>query len=264
MQLLLLVTIRLFTLALFVSSTTEGTETGFLTRTVTINDTNYNYQVFVPAQWSADDKWPVIFFLHGAGERGSDGFKQTTIGLPKILRNKPDFPAVVVMPQCKRALWWGDPLMEAQAFAALESSIEEFNGDSQRIYLTGLSMGGYATWAFGYKYNKKFAALVPISGGVMPRRNYPAPKWHPASITPLNPHTETAKRIRKTPTWVFHGEVDKRVPVSESRKLIKALRSLGGNVRYTEYPGVKHNAWDKAYEEILLLPWILSQRKSDK
>lgn len=244
-------------------ATPAAAETGFLARAVDVDGISYRYQVFVPAQWSSDAEWPVIFFLHGAGERGSDGVRQLDEGLPEILLNQPDFPAIVVMPQCRRQTWWGDPAMEAQAFAALEASIEEFNGDRSRLYLTGLSLGGYGTWAFGYKYPKKFAALVPVCGGVTSRRSFPAPDWHPTKRAPADPYTETAKGIGNVPVWAFHGDQDRSVPVEESRKLTQALERLGGNVRYTEYAGVAHNSWDRAYAEEELIPWLLSQKKGE-
>jgi len=152
--------------------------------------------------------------------------------------------------------------MEAQLFAALDEAMKEFNGDPQRLYLTGLSMGGYGTWAFGYKYPEKFAALVPVCGGVVASGR--APPWHPRSKNPDDPYGETASLLTKVPIWVFHGETDPRVPVTESRKLSEALKSRGGNVRYTEYPGVGHNAWDRAYWEEELLPWLLAQRNPKK
>lgn len=239
-----------------------GAETGFLTKEVQVDGTTYLYQVFVPKQWTADEKWPVIFFLHGAGERGSDGVQQTKEGLPEILRSQLDFPAIVVMPQCARGTWWGESAMEKQAFAALEQSMQSFNGDPNRLYLTGLSMGGYGTWAFGYKYPDKFAALVPVCGGVTTRRTrLVAPEWHPSSKAPENPYRETATGIGKVPVWAFHGDMDRSVPVAESRNLTEALKASGGNVRYTEYPGVPHNSWDRAYAESELIPWLLSQKK---
>lgn len=237
-------------------------ETGFLARDVDVDGISYRYQVFVPAQWSSDKEWPVIFFLHGAGERGDDGVRQLDEGLPEILRKQPDFPAIVVMPQCRRQTWWGDPAMEAQSFAALEASIEEFKGDRSRLYLTGLSLGGYGTWAFGYKYPKKFAALVPVCGGVTSRRRFPVPGWHPAERAPADPYAETAKGIGNVPVWAFHGDQDRSVPVDESRKLTEALERSGGNVRYTEYAGVPHNSWDRAYAEPELIPWLLSQKNA--
>jgi predicted peptidase len=235
-------------------------KTRFLHRAVEVDGVTYKYQVFVPKNWTPDEKWPVILFLHGAGKRGADGTRQTEEGLPELLQQTPDFPAVVVMPQCRRRTWWGEPAMEAQTFGALEQSMKELNGDPERIYLTGLSMGGFGTWAFGYKYPEKFAALVPVCGGVKDRR-FPAPNWHPLAAAPENPYQETAEKIAHIPVWVFHGDSDRSVPVSESRKLTQALQAAGGNVRYTEYPGVGHRSWDRAYNDKELFPWLLSQRK---
>jgi predicted peptidase len=240
-------------------------ETGFLHRTVTLGPSTYKYQVYVPASFAPSKKWPVVFFLHGYGGRGKDGEGQMEQGLPVRLRETKDFPAIVVMPQSREGAWWGDPEMEAQAFAALDAAMKEFNGDPDRIYLTGLSMGGYGTWAFGYKYPEKFAALVPVCGGVVANRRFLSPPaWHPLTVKPDDPYGETASRLTKVPIWAFHGEADPRVPVTESRKLTEAVKARGGDVRYTEYPGVAHNSWDKAYWEEELIPWLLAQRKTRK
>ena len=237
-------------------------EGGFVHRTVTVESRTFKYQVFVPAQWTKDKKWPVILFLHGSGERGADGRRQTDEGLPRRLRNQSDFPAIVVMPQCRRRQWWWDRDMEAQAFQALSDASQEFNGDPDRTYLTGLSMGGYAAWAFGYKYPDRFAAIVPVCGGVTSRRGVQPPDWHPASRAPDDPYRETARALRSVPIWAFHGAADRTVPVSESRKLSAALKALDAEVQYTEYPGVPHNSWDRAYAEPELIPWLLSQTRS--
>ena len=255
-------TLLLLLLTAFFSGTPPQ-ETGFLSRSVELDGVTYLYQVFVSSGWSPTQKWPVIFFLHGAGESGADGARQTDEGLPEILRRKPDFPAIVVLPQCRRRTWWGARAMEAQAFAALQASMKEFNGDPARLYLTGLSMGGYGTWAFGYKYPKKFAALVPVCGGVTSRRAFPVPNWHPAARAPEDPYTETDDGIGSVPVWAFHGDADRSVPVTESRKLTEALEKAGGNVKYTEYPGVTHNSWDRAYAEEELIAWLLSQRNGE-
>jgi len=243
------------------SSSLLGAETGFLPRSVEVDGVSYPYQVFVPASWTPAKSWPVIFYLHGAGESGSDGVSQLERGLPAAIRGNPDFPAVVVMPQCERSAWWGTPEMEAQAFRALDAAMAEFHGDPARLYLTGISMGGYGTWAFGYKYPGKFAAIVPVCGGVVSfgRRRIPVPDWHPDAKAPDDPYTETARGIGKTPVWAFHGAEDPRVPVTESRQLTAALEAAGGEVRYTEYPGVAHNSWDRAYAEPELIPWMLSK-----
>lgn len=114
-------------------------ETGFLNRTVEIDGRKYRYQVYVPAEWTSTARWPVILSLHGAGEHGDDGLVQTEVGLGGAIRRHVDrFPAVVVMPQCRNGAWWQDPAMEAQALAALDRTMQEFNGDSDRVYLTGL------------------------------------------------------------------------------------------------------------------------------
>ena len=150
--------------------------------------------------------------------------------------------------------------MEAQSFRALEAAMTEFSGDPERIVLTGLSMGGYGTWAFGYKYPEKFRALVPVCGGVVANRRFIVPPdWHPLSRSPADPYGETASKLVNVPVWAFHGAVDPVVPVTESRQLTEALRSRGGKIRYTEYPGVAHNSWDRAYWEEEILSWMLTQ-----
>jgi predicted peptidase len=254
----------LATTFLYAIALASAQERGFLHRTVEVDSVSYRYQVYVPASYAPSKKWPVVLFLHGAGERGRDGERQTHVGLPARLRAMKDFPAIVVMPQCSSGAFWGDPAMEAQAFAALDAAMKEFHGDPERVYLTGLSMGGFGTWSFGYKYPERFAALVPVCGGVVPSdRSVSAPPWHPRSINPQDPYGETASRLTKIPIWVFHGDADPRVPVTESRKLTEAIKARNGNVRYTEYPGVAHNSWDRAYWEEELLPWLLSQRRID-
>lgn len=241
-----------------VAATTDST---FTERTVTVDGRPYAYRVFVPRQWTPDRAWPVILFLHGAGERGGDNVAHTRVGLPRILRRRPQFQAVVVMPQCPRSTWWGDPTVEKRVFAALEDAISVYRGDPRRIYLTGLSLGGYGTWAFGYKYPERFAALVPVCGGVQARSRIPPPPWHPAARPTGDIYALTAQRIGTTPVWAFHGEDDGTIPVTESRRLVEALRSAGGTVRYTEYDDVGHNSWDRAYSEPELWTWLLSQKR---
>jgi len=237
-------------------------ETGFLNRTLISGNTTYRYQVFVPADWNPRSKWPVILFLHGSGERGDDGLLQTDVGLPHAIRNHAQtLPAIVVFPQCRNNKAWTDPDMEAQALSALDNSIKEFHGDKDRVYLTGLSMGGYGSWDLATRYPKKFAALVVICGGIH------GPKDEPWLTVPLandpqvqDPYLETARRIGRTPLWIFHGADDDTVPVEESRKIAAALKQTGGDYKYTEYPGVQHVSWDKAYAEPDLFPWLLQQK----
>jgi predicted peptidase len=246
------------------SALARKTETGFLDRTVTVAGEVYRYQVFVPANFDKHRKWPVILFLHGYQERGDNGLLQTDVGLGHAIRRyRGTLPFVVVMPQCRADdhTIWSDAGMEEQALTALEASIKEFHGDGARVYLTGLSMGGYGTWDMAAKYPRRFAAYIPVCGGIR----------GPANSSHLDvalvrdprisdPYAETAKRIGKTPVWIFHGADDDAIPVEESRKMAAALKAAGGNVKYTEYPGTGHDSWDKAYSEPGLVDWMLAQR----
>jgi predicted peptidase len=234
--------------------------TGFLSRTVTVNATTYRYQVYVPADFTPNKKWPIILFLHGAGERGDDGEQQTQVGLGPAIRQHPErFPCIVVFPQCRyNNVWFGD--METQALQALEQSIKEFNGDAQRVYLTGISMGGYGTWYLAARHPQKFAAIAPVCGGVVPPPMFPFPPAAAAHVPTEKPYETIAQRIGKTPAWIFHGDADPTIPATESRQMAAALEKLGGNVKYTEYEGVNHNSWDRAYAEPELVPWLLSHR----
>ena len=241
-------------------SVSARVQTGFLDRTVELSGRSYRYQVYVPADFRSKKSWPVILFLHGSGERGSDGLLQTDVGLPHAIRqNSLRFPFVVVIPQCVKDKIWGAPEMEAQAMAALEASIKEFHGDRRRIYLTGMSMGGYGTWQFAIDHPGKFAALVPVCSGVRPPHDFPELLVKLPADANNEPYTEVARRVGKTPVWIFHGDEDQSVPVEESRHMVAALKAAGADVKYTEYPGAGHNSWDKAYAEPELVPWLLSQ-----
>jgi predicted peptidase len=254
----------LLSLLLFSSVTAfaRKQETGFLDRTVSVAGSTYRYQVFLPNNWTKKQKWPVILFLHGSGERGETGLPQTDVGLGRAIRMSEKItPFIVVMPQCRPDKTWTMPDMEAQAFAALDQATKEFNGDRERVYLTGLSMGGYGTWDIAARFPGRFAAYVPICGGLEGKPDYPSIGGSLAKDAAIaDPYAETAKRIGKTPVWIFHGDVDTSVPVEESRKMAEALKAAGANYKYTEYPGVGHNSWDKAYAEPELVPWLLAQK----
>ena len=239
-------------------------ETGFLDRTVTVIGEVYRYQVYVPQGFDSKKKWPVILFLHGVGERGNDGVLPTDVGIAHAIRlNESRFPFIVVIPQCRNDKRWIHPEMQAQALAALEQSIKEFHGDRDRLYLTGLSMGGYGTWNMTATQPGKFAAYVPICGGIFGPPKAPDARVSLAADPNVSdPYAETAKRIGSTPIWIFHGSADDTVPVEESRKMAQALQAAKANVRYTEYAGVGHNSWDRAYAEPELVSWLLSQKLS--
>src|SRR5216684_6398956 len=239
-------------------------ETGFLDRTITVAGTTYKYQVFVPDTWSSKKVWPIILFLHGGGERGDDGLVQTQVGIGRAIRlDRSRFPAIVVIPQCRKEIWWAQTPMDDLAIKSLEAATKEFHGDTQRIYLTGLSMGGYGTWHLAGKYPGRFAAIAPICGGIVRPEQARA-----QSPDDNSPYAEAAKKIgNKTPVWIFHGGDDPVVPLTESRIMADAMKTVIGQgtvytesharmsglalpeVIYTEYPGVGHNSWDKAYAE---------------
>ncbi len=250
----------LFTLLLVAVSSVQATvaqrvETGFLDRTVTIAGAAYSYQVYVPRAYDPDSAWPVILFLHGAGERGADGLIQTEVGLGPAIRRYPErYPAIVVFPQAPaESLWQGVPAQ--MAMAALEQTIQEYNTAARRLYLTGLSMGGHGSWYLSYHYPNRFAAVVPICGWVTG-----APFFEPVLPGVPQPRTVLARRLGATRVWVFHGESDEVVPVVESSAMFDALQAAGGRVRYTELPGIGHNSWDAAYGSPSFATWLLEQR----
>ena len=241
-------------------------QTGFLDRTITVAGAEYKYQVFVPDNWTSKRIWPVILFLHGAGERGDDGLAQTQVGIGRAIRlDRSRVAAIVVMPQCRKEMWWTQSPMDAVAIAALDAAMKEFHGDKAHTYLTGLSMGGYGTWYLASKFPGKFAALAPICGGItLPEHlRQQHPELEKTSL-PDDPKSfsDTAAKISKTPVWIFHGGADPVVPVTESRRMNEALKAAGGEVRYTEYAGVGHNSWDNAYAEPEIITWMLSKSSS--
>jgi len=249
--------------ALLASAHARKSETGFLNRTVNTGGSTYRYQVFVPANWDKHKKWPVLLFLHGAGERGEDGLLQTEVGIGHAIRTgAAQFQFIVVMPQCWTNKLWTDSGMQGQALTALEQSIKEFHGDRDRVYLSGLSMGGYGTWDLAAKYPGKFAALAVICGGIHGPQRFQELHVSLVDVPKVtDPYAEVARRIGKTPVWIFHGDADPAVPVEESRKMVEALRAANANMKYSEYPGVGHNSWDKAYAAPEFIPWLLQQHK---
>ena len=234
----------------------------FQSRTLTIEGKTFHYRVFVPKGWSRKKPWPVILFLHGAGERGDDNLAQTRVGLgPSILRQQDTFNSIIVMPQCPANRWWSEPDMQTMALKSLDQTAKEFNADRRRTYLTGLSMGGYGSWTMAATNPKMFAAIVVVCGGVRPPPRLNLPQAMTGFAAEADPYGAVAARVGKTPVWVFHGDADLAVPVTESRNIVEALKAARGDVRYNEYAGVGHNSWDKAYAEPELFPWLMSQHK---
>lgn len=251
------------TLLLFLAAgplSAQRVETGFLDRTVTVGGRSHRYQVYVPFAYSSAASWPVILFLHGAGERGTDGLLQTTVGLGPAIRAAPSrFPAIVVFPQVPPdSQWVGAPA--EMALAALSQSMAEFHGDPDRVYLTGLSMGGHGTWYLAYRHPERFAAVVPICAWVpdLPRFRGSVPVVPPDSGEAM---AALARQLTRMPVWIFHGEMDAVVPVSGSRDPAAALKAAGADPRYTEYLGLNHNSWDATYASDEFTRWLFAQRR---
>lgn len=241
----------------------QRAETGFLDRSVTINGRAFGYQVYVPAAYPASaERWPVILFLHGAGERGADALRQTAVGLGAAIRLSPkDYPAIVVMPQTPAdSTWIGAPA--DAALAALDRTLSDYRTDPDRIYLTGLSLGGNGTWNLAFRHPERFAAIAPVCGFVTRPARLPNARAIIPSDTGDAMFAALARRIGRVPTWVIHGEVDPVVPVAESRRAVEALKAAGGNVRYTEIMGGGHNVWDNVYASPQFRDWLFAQRKS--
>ena len=215
---------------------------GFVGKSIQLpNRVVRKYAVFTPPQYAKDPNhlWPLIVFLHGSGECGVDGIKQTTVGLPPyVARRATRFPFIVVMPQAQNMWFRGQEA--AAVWAILEQVQQDYRVDLDRIYLTGLSMGGIASWELSVIRPDVFAAIVPVCGF--------APKDYLQNIVDL-------------PTWAFHGALDKNVSVQGSRDAIDTLKTLGGEPIYTEYPKLQHSCWDEAYATPDLWRWLLKQRR---
>lgn len=182
----------------------------------------------------------MILFLHGAGERGIDGRAPAQVGLAPALSRFPHrYPAHVVMPQCPVGHQWSGPAEEA-ALLALDETIRATGADTQRIYITGVSMGAHGALRLAIRHRTRFAAMIVVCG------------WGDTN--------EVAKALKNLPVWFFHGAVDPIVPAHCSAQLAGALTSAGArDVRHTEYPGIGHECWDLAYAEPDLPQWLFAQ-----
>ena len=200
------------------------------------------YQIFGPRQLKAGESYPIVLFLHGAGERGSDGEKQLANGV-EAFAEKRSFrknPCIIIAPQCPPGQGWnGEPLNTV--LDLIDQLVADLPIDEDRIYVTGLSMGGSGTWSALRARPEFFAAALPVCGGGNP---------------------DSAGRYHKVPIWVFHGDADTIVSVEKSRAMVKALRDAGGEPKYDELRGVGHNAWDTAYGERKVIEWLFEQRRT--
>lgn len=221
-------------------------------------DETFNYRLMRPRKVEPGQRYPLIVFLHGAGERGTENKRQlfylpTQMAQPEY-REK--YPCYLLAPQCRGGKqWvnapWGDkkskpmaksPSHQLQAaISMIERTLKDESIDVDRVFLTGLSMGGYGSWELAARRPDWFAAVAPICGGGDELQ---------------------AARLAKLPLWAFHGDADGAVPVERTRNMIEAIRKAGGKPKYTEFPGVGHNSWNPAYhQKDGLLPWMFQQMR---
>jgi predicted peptidase len=231
-------------LAFVATGAAQDTKTGFVTKEFTDPDgSKIPYVVFVPRDYDGSKAYPVILFLHGAGETKGRGPKQPVeVGIgPAIKRQEKEFGFITVIPQSQKGGWGANTPEGKRAVAILDEVTRSYKTDPARVYLTGLSMGGFGTWSLAAAHPDKWAAIAPVCGGGK---------------------AEDAAKIKDIPTWVFHGDKDTAVKVEMSRVMVDALKKAGGSPKYTEYPGVGHNSWDTAYAEKEFFPWLAAQKRT--
>lgn len=234
---------------------------GFLARTLAAGGRELRYQVYVPAAYTPRQRWPLVLFLHGSGERGSDNAAQLREGLAPAIRAHPHwFPLLAVFPQAPAGARWRDATAD-DALRIVEGVEREWTADPDRVYVVGMSMGGYGAWQLAMDHPERFAAIVPVCAGVL------APPQEPELLgvkTPAaagDPYTQIARAVAGLPIWMFHGAEDPVVPVGEARRMRQELTALGAAPRYTEYPFVGHDAWDPTFNSPDLWQWLLQQRR---
>ena len=240
-----------------------GAETRFMNRTVVVDGVAHRYQVYVPAAYSPKRAWPLMLCLHGSGERGTDGLLQTRIGFGAALRRDAGrTPLIAVFPQAPPDTRWPGASSRL-ALAALDATLREFRCDSDRVYLTGLSMGGNGAWYLAYRDPDRFAAVLVACGWVNPNPAHPtAEPVVPPEDGPAIP--TLAQRLQHTPIWQYHGAQDDVIPPTDSRTLAAAFDSLGANARYTELPTVGHACWDSAYASPDVMRWLMAQHRGER
>jgi len=236
----------LLALALFpiLSFAADQPTTGFVDKSFKNADGSTSpYVVFIPKDYDGKKESPVILFLHGSGETKSDKSKKmpVEVGIGTAIKaREKTFPFITVIPQSEKRTWGAASDDGKRAMAILDEVMKEYKTDPKRVYLTGLSMGGYGTWSLAAAHPDKWAAIAPICGGGNPK---------------------DAEKIKDIPCWCFHGDADTAVPVQRSRDMIEALKKAGAEPKYSEYPKVGHNSWDKTYGTDELYTWLLEQKK---
>ncbi len=194
------------------------------------------YLLYLPQNYEQQDSWPLMLFLHGAGERGTDLDLVKKHGPPKLVAAGREFPFIIVSPQCREQRWW----QPVELNALLDEIVRKYKVDEDRIYVTGLSMGGFGTWSLAAYAPRRFAAVVPICGGG---------------------ETYWTRRFAHLSCWVFHGAKDHVVPIQRSQEMVDALKKNGGDARLTVYPEAGHDSWTETYNNPELYRWLLQQKR---
>ncbi len=200
-----------------------------------------DYLLYLPDDYDRKEAWPLVVFLHGAGERGDDLERVKKHGPPKLIEQGKSFPAIVVSPQSAPRRWWHSQLLELTAL--VDEIVDKYKIDEDRVYLTGLSMGGFGTWALAAYSPDRFAALMPICGGG---------------------ERMTARVLRRVPIWVFHGAKDPIVPLERSEVMVEGLKRAGSDVKFTVYPDALHDAWTATYDNPEVWEWLFQQKRPTK
>jgi predicted peptidase len=196
----------------------------------------FDYLLFLPKDYGkSKQRWPLMVFLHGAGEAGTNLARLTTLGPPRIVESKPDFPFILVSPLSSARGWDPDKLN-----ALLDEIIRKYRVDKDRVYLTGASMGGSGTWALAAAHPEKFAAIAPLCG-----------TGNPAD----------APKLAKLPIWAFQGAKDPVVRLARAQEMVDAVKAAGGNVKFTVYPDAGHDIWTRTYDDPELYQWLLQQKR---
>ena len=213
-----------------------------ITRKISLNYLLYLPKVYKPA---GGKFWPLILFLHGAGERGTNLTLVTKHGPPKLAAQGREFPFIIVSPQCPLEQTWNDDAL----LALLDHVIAGFKVDARRVYLTGLSMGGYGTWSLGMKHPEHFAAIAPVCGG-----------GNAGGILLVSRKKKRA--LQTLAVWAFHGAKDNVVPPAESKVMVAALKKAGcKKVKLTVYPDTGHDSHTKTYNNPKFYEWLLKHRR---
>jgi len=209
--------------------------------TIVTPPVSLKYYIYLPNNYNeSNSNFPLVLFLHGAGERGDDLNMVEIHGIPKMINNGEEFPFITVAPQCPAFQWWSEPVYVKTLIKLIEEIINNYKIDTKRIYATGLSMGGYGTLAIAKERPDLFSAIIPVCGGM---------------------DTTGIRKLKNIPIWLFHGDADEVVPVENSKLIYEILKPLNPDIKITIYEAVNHNSWDITYSNKKIYEWLLDNKK---